>query len=468
MRSQRGGWQECCGGIAFAVAKAQREERSPFARMALSCVLGIVLATLVLFPEVVQGESPKTPFKAYVTTDNAEVRSGPSEEYYPTERLPVGTQVEVFRCDLDGWYAIRPFRHSYSWISARDLEFKEDHLATVRGDRVPCCVGSRLTDQRDVVQVRLERGETVEVLDGVGRESPAGGWCRIAPPAGEFRWIAAKFVEADTRGADAERGQTRQCSGAADTDAPRWRKAAEPPAVIPAAAAAPASPAPAATVQTPPPSPIPPAVAPAAPVDPNAPPQIAPSALRQLSPEEFTAEFDAINMELSLMLAQDVATWNAEPLSRRTQALLLQAQSAGQRGQARQLDARITTVQNIQQRATGKTPATTAGRTPDAVSASNEPIRGRITLLPAGDGGGRFDGIGRLTRVMTTKVGAPSYALVDDKGKVVCYVMPAPGVNMQSYLGHRVGINGLRRDVTDHNAELLTAKRVTPLDSRTR
>jgi hypothetical protein len=96
-------------------------------------------------------------------------------------------------------------------------------------------------------------------------------------------------------------------------------------------------------------------------------------------------------------------------------------------------------------------------------------LRGNWTYPPFSSGSNeRFDGVGRLTRVLPPKLGAPRYALVDEQGNVKAYVSPVPGVSMQFYLGRQVGINGVRGYVAEQNAELLTAKRVTMLDSRLR
>jgi hypothetical protein len=78
----------------------------------------------------------------------------------------------------------------------------------------------------------------------------------------------------------------------------------------------------------------------------------------------------------------------------------------------------------------------------------------------------RFDGTGRLTRVVPTKLGAPQYALVDDKGVVRCYVTPAPGVNLQYYVGHRVGVNGTRGFMPEQKAEHVMAQHITGLDQK--
>src|SRR5262245_22397893 len=68
----------------------------------------------------------------------------------------------------------------------------EDGVAEISKPNVAARVGSRLSAQRDVVQVRLKEGEKVAIL---GRDEREGGlWYKIAPPSGEFRWIQAKDI----------------------------------------------------------------------------------------------------------------------------------------------------------------------------------------------------------------------------------------------------------------------------------
>ncbi|NUQ65543.1 MAG: hypothetical protein HUU20_24000, partial [Pirellulales bacterium] len=78
----------------------------------------------------------------------------------------------------------------------------------------------------------------------------------------------------------------------------------------------------------------------------------------------------------------------------------------------------------------------------------------------------RFDGVGRLTRVVPATLGSPQYALKDEKGAVQCYVTPAPGVNLQYYVGKRIGINGIRGFMPEQKAAHVTAKHVTPFDQQ--
>ena len=105
------------------------------------------------------------PYKAYITADNVYVRSGPGENYYPTDKLKAGTEVEVYRHDPGGWFAIRPPKGSFSWVSADPLQLDGGNLATVTADLFVARVGSRMSNIRDVIQVHLHKGEVVEVLE---------------------------------------------------------------------------------------------------------------------------------------------------------------------------------------------------------------------------------------------------------------------------------------------------------------
>ena len=48
------------------------------------------------------------PYKAFVAADEVYVRSGPGENYYPTDKLKTGNPVEVYRHDPGGWCAFGP------------------------------------------------------------------------------------------------------------------------------------------------------------------------------------------------------------------------------------------------------------------------------------------------------------------------------------------------------------------------
>ena len=187
---------------------------------------------------------------------------------------------------------------------------------------------------------------------------------------------------------------------------------------------------------------------------------------KPLTAEQFQTEVDDINSELSVMLVEDPSVWNCDDLARRAKNLADQAQNAVQRGNARALVNRIAQAESVKRREeTSSAPqiasAAASRRSVDLVH------RDAGVFRPRGPDD-KFDAVGRLTRVQPAKLGAPRYALVDDQGNVLAYVSPAPGMNMQYYLGRRIGVTGARGYIAEQNAEHLTAQHVTMLDTRLR
>ncbi len=470
---------------------------------------------------------PSTPYKAYVVADDVYVRSGPGKNYYPTAKLKKGDTVEVYRRDPGGWLALKPPGGSFAWISGRYLELGQDGLATVTGDQVAARVGSRFSDVRDVIQVRLHRGEIVQVLGKkrFAASTDRGTWYKIAPPSGEFRWIYGKYVDPDYLTSGVRRAPGRespllgrrhttgrdQASGsephllpglapdarqpdrldAAQTGSRRqWTEVAENTAA--SAAEKPASPA------------AQPAVQPAAATDeasggaakvvhaaavgseimqaaarqsdsvtyvsPRI-PELKEDAADRVAPprKSFARELSDIDFELSVMLAEEPTVWSLEELQIRAQSLLGRAETALQRGRARLLMNRLAQSADIKQRydrvhgirqETERENRQLAALGRNRAGQIDSPQEG--SAAPADD---RFDGSGRLARVVTPEAGAPRFALVDEKGDVDCYVSPAPGVNLRYYVGRRVGISGIRGFLPERKAPHVTAKHVTPLDA---
>ncbi len=165
------------------------------------------------------------------------------------------------------------------------------------------------------------------------------------------------------------------------------------------------------------------------------------------------------------MLAQEPTTWECAGLERRARALLEQAETAVDRAQARMLVQRIAQAEDVKRRAAAASSEGIGnfGRR----SMANRGLQDTVRESSPADLE-RFDGVGRLTRVQSARLGAPRYALLDEQGNVRAYVSPAPGVNVQSYLGRQVGIYGAREYLAEQNAEHLTAKHIAPLDTRIR
>ena len=166
------------------------------------------------------------------------------------------------------------------------------------------------------------------------------------------------------------------------------------------------------------------------------------------------------------MLAEEPTVWNCAELSRRAESLLAQAETAVERGRARVLVNRIAQADDIKRRSeeVNALRSDTDRRNRQLADVSRLRTEARGVQRTSE----RFDGTGRLTRVVPSKVGAPRYALLDEKGNVRYYVSPAPGVNMQYYLGREVGVSGPRGYIAEGNAKHITAKHVAALDTRLR
>jgi SH3-like domain-containing protein len=353
------------------------------------------------------------PYTAYVATTDVYVRSGPGRDYYPTAKLNKGQAVEVYRHDPGGWLAIRPPRGSFSWVSSRHLDVEEDDLAVINSERVVVRLGSAFSDVRDVIQVRLEKDELVELLEPPTPDTP---WCKIAPPAGEFRWIFAKYVQRDLPDdlADDQReaashlrddGNVRLTGGDDEADSPDKQ---------------------------------------------NARAEFAGDLAR-------LRELERIDIELSAIVAKDVSQWSFEELHQRVESAISAAQDPLERGRVRVLLDKLARFNDIKRRH-------------DAL---------RDTRLAASDRGAagaalgsrpdpRFDATGRLSPVVSQRTGGPQFALVDASGAVLSFVTPAPGVNLRPFVDKQIGVNGQRGYLTDLARQHISVQRVTLLDTQLR
>lgn len=383
------------------------------------------------------------PYMAYVNTSDVYIRSGPGEKYYPVAKVDRGAQIEVYRHDPGGWYAIRPPDESFSWVSAEFIELREGNIGMVSGDRVAARVGSSFSDTRDVIQVRLNRGEEVEILEvhETGAGAAAQIWYRIAPPAGEFRWISARHVEreiAETRGRDEldHDPQIRRTDFAEEDDhttkkVHRRRKAVENEDDENDTYAE---------------------------IDER--PLI--SAENRRPKTDLKEEAEELDLTLSAIVVGDPVHWDFTALRSQAEDALDRAETALQRGRIRRVLRKIDNFSDIRQRYVAVMSVRGTRRSDDSNVLSD---RSRVAALSRA-AQMRYDGVGRLTQISSVDPHLPQYALIDTSGEVAAYVSPAPGVNLRRYLNQDVGINGTIGYLPERHATHLTAKRIVPVDSR--
>jgi len=455
-------------------------------RARLSCLALSCLSTVFLCNDAL---AETEPYEARVTTPRTLVHSGPGEKFYPTATLSPGDTVEVYREEAGGWLGIRPPKDSFSWVSEKQLRPQDGNLAEVRDDDVASRIGSTLSDKRNAVQVRLKQGEVVEIL---GQQSIDGEtWFKIAPPAGEFRWIHAASVErrgsipesapaAESEPAIISASATSEsvaikseansadasppATGTQATSGETWRSPLAPgnatttevtaPPLAPLADAVPIAPAPASAATTPVAAPATPATAPATAPTPSVTPiPAAPQPVAGAS--DVSRQLTNIEMRLSRMASAPPQLWNTERLQRDSEQLLAQSQTEADRDAVKATMAKIDQFTMLARRyQQGPTNVPTTGQpiAPPGSAVAGAPADAR-----------RYDAVGILRPVVSKRPGAPQFALVDDRGQVATFVTPSPDVNLQPYLGRRVGIAGNRGFIPEFNRAHVTAGRVTPL-----
>jgi hypothetical protein len=421
----------------------------------------------------------------------------------------------------------------------------DQRTAEITADGVVARVGSALGGQHSAVQVLLARGEAVALLEP---PSPTAPFVRIAPPAGEFRWIAARrlsrmppmetpTVAADARWQSHSQARVTRASAAAEpvdggnsgeafshlrdntvgptkpndvlTDDAAGQQtssagaefnqmeggagdsvqiiAGSPAAAQQAQYLQPADAdrnAGAATdVETP---------------SEGAQPLSAPPRIR-FEGLSATGPLDPRVAEMQLRLSEIVigppTAWQFAALREETASLLAQESSLELRNQLRDLLDRIATFETVQAR---YRTAPAGALTPEGAASAVQPADGPATTedgallarvradlgMPSALDKGRvdngvtptpggpapaaaealYDAVGTLKPVVSRRQGAPQFALLDDHGDVVTFLTASPDVNLQAYIGQRIGVRGSRGFMPEYRRAHVTASRVTSLE----
>jgi hypothetical protein len=470
---------DCYKSDRFSLLSSQYILLEGTAAMRAACVL--VLCLLVC--SLVVAAEQEFPYTAYITRHDVVVRSGPARRFYATDRMRCGEEVEIYRHE-NGWCAVRPPQSSFSWVKADELRIGTDGVALVLSDKAACRVGSNISELRDVTQVKLDRGEEVEVIDAVrlGDGDAAEFWCKIAPPSGEFRWaheddisrepptLADESLESAPR---ADRwgswvrlrrsGEDAQTSSTWPADGYRHKGASGSSGEIALVAGLRDEPEKSGT----------PSTNAAAGVDrPSGNGSSTESLNLEVNPA-LAKELDAINLDVTKIVVDEPTKWQLDDVRRRSQAALSRAQTALERGKVHLLLSRIEKFEEIRQRSLGLVPARATAEVAATVPSSagtTQPVTlpigrniGPLSAPTLPTDAGRYDGVGKLTRVISQRPNAPRFALVNPQNDVVAFVSPAPGVNLQSFEGQYVGITGQRGYMPELKKAHVTALRVAPM-----
>ncbi|MCA9257995.1 MAG: hypothetical protein KDA61_02290, partial [Planctomycetales bacterium] len=219
-----------------------------------------------------------------------------------------------------------------------------------------------------------------------------------------------------------------------------------------------------------------------------------------------------LELMLSQMVIQPPSSWRLGPIREEAAAMLASSDDAAMRTGLRDLIDRIATFEQVQTRyttplaqLTQQTPAqppqapeagsldpfdavgarpgieslSAASDRPTADAVANrirEDLQGasaaaqRLAAAPTGPAATRmkYDAVGTLKPVVSKRPGAPRYALVDDAGAVVSFLTPTNNLDLQAFLGKRIGVTGERGYISEYRQAHVVAGRVTPLDATLR
>ncbi len=133
------------------------------------------------------------PYVVFTAHEKVYARCGPAGEFYRTDPLRLGQELDVYLETDDGWLGIRPPEGSFSWVPASSVDADPSGRSGVVVDRrAVAWIGTHLGRARKYRwQVQLAEGERVTILGETERNSGEGPelWYRIVPPSGEFRWV---------------------------------------------------------------------------------------------------------------------------------------------------------------------------------------------------------------------------------------------------------------------------------------
>lgn len=398
------------------------------------------------------------PYKGRVTTGQVFTRSGPGQNYYPTAYLEKNSVVDVYREDVGGWLAIRPTEDEFSLVRAEDLSYGDDRsIAHVSTAEAPAFVGSQISDLHHITHVKLDQDEPLEVLGIVELRDPETGkkeaFYRIAPPAGDFRWINKHFVEAI---GIQPRNQTPTVDSAAMAASIEedefWKENEQKLSVVRPVSFDEETDQPGAKITG------------------------------ELQPLDEIGPGTSLNLiELELHVSREcikpIDEWNFKPLKDQAKRLIVEGETPLERGKARLLLEKIEQFNDLYERKLAAKEAMAAASIPLKATPVSDEDLGEVepSTDPAAsfkkDGfDPRYDGKGWLMPVITRASSTrnpnqytPPFALTDAQGNVLQFVSPSPGLNLRRYARMQVGIYGQISPLDQYTKQHLTAHRIVVL-----
>jgi len=456
-------------------------ERRPEA-LAMRTVPFAIVLWIAAMSSPVWSQAEQFPYAGVVQGDDVFVRCGPGKKYYETGQLKFGDRVTVHRHDPGGWYMIEPPPGSFSWVAAnfvRKLDDKSGEITAVpevngQPAQVIVHIGSQLSDDHAYLGPSLQPGDRVEILGEKTLTLDRGPvpMYQIKPPPHEFRWVKGDYiVPAGTERAAPERDPFAVSAAQKSPEVKVEAFNDQPTATLPR-----------------------------------------PSPLNEATPvAPLSNDVEVLDQQFTEMLAADPASWRLDEFDARFRELLpasdsvnaslirtrLQSIAARKQAQADYLDfvrlTNETTQREDQLRAMqqGGIPAQPAAYpqvqlgTPQPV-ANGAPTPASLTgpngarlqgpvphiaaipdapanSVPGGQVMPKFDGAGIVQRSGNPLGTVPPYVLVAPNGKLLAFLEPGPGANLEPYVGKSMGIIGQRGFDARLQADRIVVRKMQPV-----
>ena len=437
----------------------------------------LLLITVLLLADgiVVRAADRQFPYEAIVDVEDGEnVRSGPGPKYYPTEKLRKGDRVMVHRHDPGGWCMIAPPPGSFSWVRAEHIQKNSNGTGVLKTSGVVVHIGSSINpDDFTTVQANLSQGDAVEILGEKNFSFEDGPrlMYKIKPVKREWRWIARKSIVAtdalQSEPFPQESSPKKKRTGpVAQLDEGSFAKpvSARPPQTSDEADTAERP-----SKQT---------------SDDNA--------IRKTDPGSELArkQLEEIDQQFREMIHQDPSTWDLDSLQAQyeeldeevsqasmTAAITLRQDAVKRYRKIQQdyadvfkltADARQRDAQGAAMPGQQGSGVASNGSTSNSPSPAN-PARPPVppsTSAPRSGPAPAFDGAGIVQKMAQTFPGGPQFVLITPEGRMLSFLQPAPGVDLNRHVGKAMGVVGQRVHRDDWNADVITVRSLQPVQLR--
>jgi len=170
-------------------------------------ILTVVISLASMIPTALAEETPvaahvagkpvgaEYPFIARITGTNVNVRSGNSQTEYACAQLDAPATVTVVD-EVFGWAKVLPPEGTYSWIYKAyvDVDESDPTVGVVTGDNVNVWAGADDIDSGNSsgLQTKLNSGEVVELY---AEQPETGDYYRVKPPTGAHLWIHTDYLQ---------------------------------------------------------------------------------------------------------------------------------------------------------------------------------------------------------------------------------------------------------------------------------